>query len=140
MLCITLSFLKIHQNNENTTTNITVFDLFRSLTCIACQLSIIKTFGVLSQFFAFTFVSVALMKLPYEIEQTQTCFPFIVNLSKLRQNFRILENQYGKKNILLRMFQRRPHSNNRRHDWRKANFYVHITNINEETLYLGSLK
>ena len=38
------------------------------------------------------------------------------------------------------MFQRRPHSNNRRHDWRKANFYVHITNINEETLYLGSLK
>ena len=44
------------------------------------------------------------------------------------------------RNISLRAFQRRPHSNNRRHSWRKANFYVHITNINDETLYLGSLK
>ena len=82
MLCTTLSFLKIHQNKENTTTNTIIFDLFPPLTYIACT---------------------------------------------------------AKKHFL-RTFQRRQHSNNLRHNWRKTNFYVHITNINEETLYLGNLK
>ena len=38
------------------------------------------------------------------------------------------------------MFQWRPHRHNRRHNWRKGTFFVHITSINGETLYLGSLK
>ena len=130
MLCTTLSFLKIPQNKENTTTNIIIFDLFSSLTCISCYLLNHKNLycPILVFWFYFFFcciIEIVLRNRPDVGLLSLHCKP-VKTESKFQNSWKPVRQ----KSIFLRTFQRR----------HTVIIEGTVGEKHGQTVYLGSLK